>query len=579
MKELSYCVLLPLMVFLIAAAYNERLRARLLSVRAIASLESRLQGENDRLYWVAFALCMAAGIGVRCWRFGQLPYGVNQDGAMAGVEAFFQLRDGTDHNGVSWPTYFEAWGFSQMSTLYSYVLIPFIRVLGLNRFSLRLPMLLASLISLPILWDLARRIAGKGYALLALFVLAGNPWHVLLSRWALEANLFPPVLLVGVYLLYLGKDRRWALYLSMVFFGLTPYAYGVACFSTPVLLAGMALYYLVKGRVRVVDVIVCALIFGGIAAPYFATMLINMMGWPTIHLGPITIPYFENSLRSNEIGLVQWNPYLVMISNFRAFFGLFLVSDFQDCYNAIDWASLMYRFTPPLILFGAYRLWRDRRDLARRGGQDFSADGGMLILMWLFAAAFNSMTIAGVANRNNVLLFPLVLILAFALFKMGSRLRVALCAAVAVFTLSFGMLCVTYFADETYQNTVGTYFHDGLQQALTDTWDQTLDKTYLSITGGNARDKRMLSQLMFARSIDYSALSGASELDGPDGKPSGRYFDEFYAFADFDEFVPDQNERAVYIIMERDKDKFDQEAFSITDYGQYAVAYPRLLAQ
>lgn len=86
-------------------------------------------------------------------------------------------------------------------------------------------MLLMSLIALPLMWDAARRIAGKNYALAAMFLLALNPWHIVLSRWALEANMLPHVLLLAVDLLLAGMQKRWALYLSMVLFGLAPYAY------------------------------------------------------------------------------------------------------------------------------------------------------------------------------------------------------------------------------------------------------------------------------------------------------------------------------------------------------------------
>ena len=580
MGELSGYVLILLMAALIFAAYNDRCRTRLLSVRAVASMEEKLQRADGRLYWAAFALCMIAGIFVRCWQFGILPGGLNQDETMAGVEAYCLMRDGTDQYGTSWPTYFEAWGFSQMSTLYSYVLIPFIRVLGLSRFSLRLPMLLASVAMLPVMWDLARRIAGKGYALLALFVLVGNPWHILQSRWALEANLMPHVLLLGVYLLYIGRERRWALYLSMVFFALTPYAYGVSCFSVPVLLAGMAVYLLAKRRVGVVDVLVCGVIFGGIALPYFITMLINMLRLHTVTLGPITMPFFERSLRSNDISFFQWNPYLVVLINVRNFLGVFLLNDLHESYNALSWTSTMYVFSSPLILFGAYRLWRERRDGVRKeDAQPFASDGAMLILMWLIAAAVNGMAIGGVINKNNVLFYVLILVVAFSLWQMGRRLRVALCVAITVFSLGFCMLCVDYFTDEAYQQRVARSFRDGLQQALTDTWDWECDHYYLAIGGRSDRVTLMSTQLMFAHRIDYSARSGAVELTGPDGKPNGTYFSERYAFIDLEEVDLDPSERAVYIISQDEKRFFEPEAYRLTDYGEYAVAYPRIWAE
>ena len=64
--------------------------------------------------------------------------------------------------------------------------------------------LTAGLLTLPLMWDVARRIGGKGFALTALFLLALNPWHMVLSRWALEANMLPHVVLLAAELLLIG---------------------------------------------------------------------------------------------------------------------------------------------------------------------------------------------------------------------------------------------------------------------------------------------------------------------------------------------------------------------------------------
>ena len=60
------------------------------------------------------------------------------------------------------------------------------------------------LLTLPLMWDVARRIGGKDFALTALFLLALNPWHMVLSRWALEANMLPHVVLLAAELLLIG---------------------------------------------------------------------------------------------------------------------------------------------------------------------------------------------------------------------------------------------------------------------------------------------------------------------------------------------------------------------------------------
>ena len=139
MALIGQWVFVPLAVLLLILAFWEPARRRMLGCKGIQRLEKRLT-LSERGYWAAFALILAAGVWVRCYRFTELPLGMNQDGTMAGVEAFCLLSGGTDQYGTSWPTYFEAWQFSQMSTLYSYLLIPFIKLLGLSKFSLRLPM-------------------------------------------------------------------------------------------------------------------------------------------------------------------------------------------------------------------------------------------------------------------------------------------------------------------------------------------------------------------------------------------------------------------------------------------------------
>lgn len=77
---------------------------------------------------------------------------------MAAVDGYALALYGTDRFGTSYPAHLWAWGYGQMSALYSYLCIPFFKVLGLSRFSMRLPMLCVSLLMLPVVWDLARRL-------------------------------------------------------------------------------------------------------------------------------------------------------------------------------------------------------------------------------------------------------------------------------------------------------------------------------------------------------------------------------------------------------------------------------------
>ena len=568
----------PITVLLLVLSFWEPARRRVLAGRGVQRLEKRLTLSNKG-YWAAFGLILAAGAFVRCYRFLELPLGQNQDGTMAAVEAFCLSSGGTDQFGTSWPTYFEAWGYSQMSTLYSYLLIPFIKVFGLSKFTLRLPMLLMGLAALPLMWDAARRIGGKNFALLALFLLALNPWHIVLSRWALEANMLPHVLLLAVELLLVGMRRRWALYLSMVFFGLAPYAYGLAAVSVPCILLPAAVFLAARKKVKPLDLAVCVVIFAAVSGPYYMTMIINAFGLDTMTLGKMTMPRFAQSKRSNDISLGAENPYLSMAQKLRDFLPVATGLYPADGYSGIGWADTMYPFVIPAALYGWYRLCRDRRRLALTGREEPLRDGGMLILIWMFAAIVNTAMVGAVVNRNNILYYPWILCAAYALWQMGKRLRTALAAMLAMIAVGFAGACGVYFGDADYQQDTANNFLYGVQDALIETWDWDCDRYYLTTMSRNDGEKTMISQVMFAHQIDYAMRSEEEELRGSDGQPNGWYYTERYIYQDFADFTPDPTECAVYIVLQREKVLFDEADYLITDFGNFAAVYPRYWAE
>ena len=90
-----------------------------------------------RLFYIVLIVLTIA---LRLWRIGYAPGkgALNQDEAMAGYESWSLLNYGTDSNGYHNPVYLEAWG-SGMNALETYLMMPFIAVLGLNSLSVRLP--------------------------------------------------------------------------------------------------------------------------------------------------------------------------------------------------------------------------------------------------------------------------------------------------------------------------------------------------------------------------------------------------------------------------------------------------------
>ena len=170
----------------------------------------------------AALLLILLGVAARAALLTAVPAGVHQDEAFAAYEAYCLSADGMDSWGYRFPVYLTTWG-SGMSVLLSLAAVPFVRVLGLNLLAVRLPMLILSCLTLPALYGCVRRLYGERTGLVSLFLLAVSPWHVALSRWALDANLAPAFLVFGLYFFLRSLEDARFLPAAALLYGLTLY--------------------------------------------------------------------------------------------------------------------------------------------------------------------------------------------------------------------------------------------------------------------------------------------------------------------------------------------------------------------
>ena len=172
---------------------------------------------------------------VRLIGIGKVPNALNIDEASSGYDAFSIMKYGIDRGGNSYPVYLYAWGSGQ-SALYTYLMIPAVAIAGLSEFSIRLPMAIVGCISLIVFYFLIINIFdNKKIALVSLGFFAICPWHIMKSRWGLECNLFPDLILLSVCFLVLGlkKKKTWLQVLAFVCFALSSYSYGTSYLFLP----------------------------------------------------------------------------------------------------------------------------------------------------------------------------------------------------------------------------------------------------------------------------------------------------------------------------------------------------------
>lgn len=385
------------------------------------------------------------GCFVRLYGIGSMVTGINQDEASIAYDAWGIANYGMDRNLTRLPAYLIAWGSGQNAG-YAWLLIPFIKLLGMNVFAVRLPMALVGCASLWALYTILRRADDKRLALLGLFLLAICPWHILKSRWALESNLFPDVLLWGVALLCTGiatKHLRW-FYAACFCWGLSAWCYATSFIMLPLFILPVAIVLVRNKSLPWLHLFGCAGVFLLACWPIIAFTAVNMFQWPAIELPFLTIPRLI-VMRQGEFAFFGQNPIGQLVANAKNTLSILLAQDDGLSWSVTRGFGLIYPFSLPLVLVGVLRTALPKR---RGGTLRGLVPGGWVFVPWGLSALFLSVSIDPNVNRINGLWFPLVwfwILGAWEIFKLGKFWRRFLVGLYAVYFLMF---CNTTIKDQ-----------------------------------------------------------------------------------------------------------------------------------
>ncbi|OGM32775.1 hypothetical protein A3D00_02195 [Candidatus Woesebacteria bacterium RIFCSPHIGHO2_02_FULL_38_9] len=173
----------------------------------------------------------------------KLPQGFTPDEASFGYDAYSILKTGKDQWGTAFPLVLQSFG-DYKSPLYAYLTIPFVAVFGLNKFAVRLPNALLGTFAVLVTYLLVRELfKEKKLAIIASFLLAISPWHIMLSRGAFESNLTTFFMPLGTYLFLKGLRYPKYFVFSALAFGLNLFTYHSAKLVTPLVFFALTFLY------------------------------------------------------------------------------------------------------------------------------------------------------------------------------------------------------------------------------------------------------------------------------------------------------------------------------------------------
>lgn len=371
-------------------------------------------------------IILALAAFLRLFQLTNLPISLFGDEVDVGYHAYSLITTGRDYMGNLLPTYIQSLA-EWRAPLIMYVTAPFIGIFGLTPFAVRLPAALLGILNTYLIYLLSRVLfKNKTIPLLAALLLAFTPWHIHYSRANFEVTLLLSLLLLGTYWFLKGLGKEKFLLLSPLPFILTFYTYSTANLFTPLLVVSLFLIYKPKFKLNTKYLIL---------ATFYLLLLIPISY--QLLAGPAAgrfkgISIFNDQKTVDDIILQRTDPWVKEGSPiekvfhnkplaYLSVFGrqylqsfstefLFLNGDLNFRHSVGRFGELLW-VTAPLLLLGLVFAIKN---------------SNFLLLAWLFLSPIPSALTQGGGNhatRLFIMLPPLVILSALGVIKLSELLK------------------------------------------------------------------------------------------------------------------------------------------------------------
>lgn len=425
---------------------------------------------------IIFIILILLGIGIRIYNFPEGIPEVNVDEMITAKNAKSISETGKDILGQSFPVYLKGWG--GQSVVLAYFMAIIIKILGYNLLAIRLPMLIISCISLFIFYDLIKKITkSKNAGLIGLALVAISPWHIIQSMWSLDCNMFPHFLLISVDILYTAiiKNKKYLIYISMIFFAITLYCYGIAIYFTPLFLIITAIYLLKKKIINVKDLLISIAIFIILTLPIIITFAINgLHKGNSIIIFNITLPYYEDFNRQSDMLLLSNNKLLRILINFITTIETILFQRDYLNWNTPKLFGTIYHITIVFTILGIVLRIKNKKE------KDDKIANNILII-WLLISFFTGILINNTSiHRINSIWYILLIWASLGIyesFNITKMKKLFISITVAAYTVLF--ISFSIYFNTNYKNVIANEdtFSRGLYQSLS--YIKNIDKMFV----------------------------------------------------------------------------------------------------
>jgi 4-amino-4-deoxy-L-arabinose transferase-like glycosyltransferase len=376
--------------------------------------------------WLLILILIGAAV-LRLWNLGSVPPHLTPDEAALGYNAYSISKTGKDEFGQTLPIIFKSFG-DYKPGLYIYTSVPFVALLGLNEFSVRLPSALAGILSVYLIYLITLKLFNsKKLSLASAFVAAIMPWLIYFSRGAWEVNLSLSLTLLGIYLFLKSFEKPKLLLFAASSFALTLLAYQGAKLATGiVVILLLSVYWKEVWRLKKVYLYSSIVVGLVISLPIILSLFQGKTGRLSVfsvfsYRRPVD--YLQNFLDQGKERVGTLGYYLfhserlnfsrgIMSRYFNHFSGdfLFFEGDWSNPRHSSPNSGMLLLSDIVILIFGFVLIFKDKID-----------KGKLFILLWLILSP-----LPAVLSRDQVhairafnMAIPLVVILGMGYSKIS----------------------------------------------------------------------------------------------------------------------------------------------------------------
>ena len=525
---------------------------------------------------VILAFVFAVALILRLWRLNVVPVSVFGDEIDVGIQASSIITTGKDYLSNFLPILIHSFSEYRLP-MQLYVDAPFVGILGLNEWGVRMPNVLFGMITLVSFYYLIRELFGKKLALISSVFLTVSPWHLMYSRQANDSGMLSPFLILGTLFFIKGMKDYRRLILSAVLFSVGIYSYATATLLIPLYVLVLILIYRRKVfRYPFNKLLKVGMVTIIILIPYIRASLDGRTTSRFSYISGISNKIVMEEVESNRLwsnsafARLIYNRNTVYtegivrryIQSFSPFF-LFVTGD-PNLRQSIGSFGELYYFDLVLMMIGITIIIKKFDEKSKEEKLPYYLLGAWLLLVPIPSALTHDG--ANHASRLLPMVFPIIFLSAYGfnqLINLGNsqKRKIVLFAFSIFMILNITKFIHRYF--EIWPNISWRFWQSGFKETIT--YVKAHDGEYSRIYLNNTYEP-MLSRFLFWYDYDMALFQKQFQDDKhiEDLVPgfNGFTLGEKYYFGEFESPIEQLLNKDHLIVASAERDITNPEIFN-----------------